>query len=193
LISSTFIQNSSKPPKVTVLTGSPHKHGSTFLLIGEFIRGLEEQGTDIYRFDAAFRKVKPCNACDRCGLGAAPCVFRDEMRELTPHLLESDLIVFCTPLYYFGFSAQIKTVIDRFYAIDTPFNGGKRAALIAAAWNPRDWVYEGLKAHYRTLLRYMNWEDAGMLLANGCGTPEETRASDYPRQAYEMGRTIRIR
>jgi multimeric flavodoxin WrbA len=135
LKSNTFIHASGDEglpgrPKVTILTGSPHKHGSTFLLISEFIRGLEELGAEIFRFDAAFRKVKPCNTCDRCGLGTSPCVFRDDMRELTPHLLDSDLIVFCTPLYYFGFSAQIKTVIDRFYAIDTPINGGKRAASI---------------------------------------------------------------
>jgi multimeric flavodoxin WrbA len=180
-------------PKVTIITGSPHKRGATFLLIDEFIRGLKEQGADIFRFDAAFKRVTPCSGCDHCGLGSSPCVYRDDMFELNPHLLESDLIVLCTPLYYFGFSAQIKAVIDRFYAIDGPFHGGKRAALIAAAWNPRDWVYEGLSAHYRTLLRYMDWEDAGMLLANGCGSCPATRESEYPERAYEMGRTIRIR
>lgn len=178
--------------KVTVVTGSPHRRGTSFLLADEFIRGVREQGADVYRFDAAFRRVTACSGCDRCGLGSAPCVYRDDMFELNPHLLESSLIVFCTPLYYYGFSAQLKLVIDRFYAINTQFHHGRRAVLLATAWNSQDWTFESLVSHYKTLCRYMDWEDSGMVLGFGCGTRSSIEASEYPRQAYELGRTVRI-
>ena len=102
--------------KVTVITGSPHKKGTSALLADEFIRGAQEAGWDTFRFDAAFEKVTPCLGCDRCGIGAAPCVQKDAMQKLMPELLTSQVVALVTPLYYFGFSAQIKTVIDRFYA-----------------------------------------------------------------------------
>lgn len=79
--------------KVTVVTGSPHRHGASFLLTDEFIRGAEEVGAEVYRFDAAFKRVTACSGCDHCGLGAADCVYRDDMFELHPHLIDADLIV----------------------------------------------------------------------------------------------------
>lgn len=89
------------------------------MLTDEFIRGAKEVGAEIYRFDAAFRRVTACSGCDHCGLGSSPCVYRDDMFELNPHLIDCDLVVLSTPLYYFGFSAQLKLVIDRFYAINS--------------------------------------------------------------------------
>lgn len=181
-----------RPKRVTVITGSPHRHGTSFLLADEFIRGVREQGAEVFRFDAAFKRVTACSGCDRCGMGYAPCVYRDDMFELNPHLLESDLIVLCTPLYYFGFSAQLKLVIDRFYAINNDLHHGHRAVLLATAWNRQDWTMTALAEHYRTLCRYMDWEDAGMVLATDCGTRPMIEASDYPRQAYELGRSVKI-
>lgn len=180
-------------PKVTVVTGSPHRHGTSFLLADEFIRGVREQGADVFRFDAAFERVTPCSGCDHCGLGASPCVYRDDMFKLNDHLLASRLVVLCTPLYYFGFSAQLKAVIDRFYAINTQFHGGgRRAVLLATAWNDDDWTMAALREHYLTLVRYMGWRDAGMVLATGCGTRGAIEASDYPAQAYRLGQAVRL-
>ena len=86
--------------KVTVITGSPHKKGTSALLADEFIRGAQEAGWDTFRFDAAFEKVSPCLGCDRCGIGAAPCVQKDAMQRLTPELLASQAVALVTPLYY---------------------------------------------------------------------------------------------
>lgn len=69
----------SAPKKITVVTGSPHRRGASFLLTDEFIRGAKEVGAEIYRFDAAFRRVTACSGCDHCGLGSSPCVYRDDM------------------------------------------------------------------------------------------------------------------
>lgn len=182
-----------KHGKVTVLTGSPRRRGTSFLLADEFIRGVREQGAEVFRFDAAFKRVTACSGCDHCGLGSSPCVYRDDMFEVNPHLLSSNLIVFCTPLYYFGFSAQLKLVIDRFYAINSQFhNGGRKAVLLATAWNNDSWTMSALTNHYRTLVRYMGWEDIGSVLATGCGTRSDIEASEFPQQAYELGRNVKI-
>lgn len=177
-----------RPMKVTVVTGSPHRHGASFLLTDEFVRGAREVGADVYRFDAAFRRVTACSGCDHSGLGSADCVYRDDMFELNPHLIKADLVVLSTPLYYFGFSAQLKLVIDRFYAINSQLHSPRNAVLLAAAWNDNDWTFPALEHHYETLVRYMGWTDVGRVVGTRCGTRSQTEGTEFPRLAYELGK-----
>lgn len=178
------------PKKVTVVTGSPHPRGASFLLADEFIRGAKEAGAEVFRFDAAMKRVTACSGCDHCGLGSSPCVYRDDMFELNPHLIDADLIVLCTPLYYFGFSAQLKLVIDRFYAINSQLHSPREAVLLAAAWNSNDWTYPALEHHYETLVRYMGWIDVGRVCATSAGTRSACESGSFPKEAYELGRRV---
>lgn len=177
--------------KVTIITGSPHKKGTSALLADEFIRGAREAGWDTYRFDAAFEKVAPCLGCDRCGIGAAPCVQKDATQTLMPELLSSQAVALVTPLYYFGFSAQIKTVIDRFYANSYKLTGGKKVFLLATAYDSNDWTMTALTTHYETLARYMQWQDSGRVLAVGCGARPDIERSRFPEEAYRLGHSLK--
>ena len=178
--------------KVTVITSSPKKEGTTALLAGEFIRGAKEAGHDVFRFDAAFEQVAPCLACDCCRTDNGKCVQSDSMDKLNPELLAADYIVFVSPLYYFGLSSQLKTVIDRFYANNSKLMGsGKKAILMAAAADSDDWAMRALAEHYKTILKYLNWDDGGTLLAFGCGSRDDIKKTDYPAQAYQMGKNLK--
>ena len=176
---------------IVVLTGSPNKNGSTSLLAEEFARGAREAGHNVERIDAAHADVHPCTGCIHCGY-EGPCVQKDGVDAIRAKILSADMIVFATPLYYYGMSAQLKALLDRFCA----FNGSiqkkrMRSALISVAWNSDDWTFEALMAHYRTLTRYLNLTDMGTVLGYGCGTPSMTRRSPYPQQAYALGRGLR--
>ena len=107
-------------------------------------------------------------------------------------ILDADMMVFATPLYYYGMSAQLKTMIDRFCAFNSSIQRKHmKSALITVAWNSDDWTFEALEAHYRTLVRYLNLQDMGMVLGYGCGTPSVTRHSEFPQQAYEFGKYLK--
>ncbi len=177
--------------RITVITSSHHKHGTSALLADEFIRGAHEVGHDVFRFDAAFEKVSPCLACDHCRLNGSACVQKDSMEKLNPHLLEADVVVFVTPLYYFGLSAQLKTVIDRFYANNYKLMGnGKKAILMATSYNAYDWTMKDITAHYQTIVKYLNWSDAGVLLATGCGSRGDIERTSFPAMAYQLGKDL---
>lgn len=176
--------------KLTVITGSPHKKGTTALLADKFIEGAKEVGHEVVRFDAAFENVKPCLACEYCSSHDGECVHKDTMNELSKQLVETELIVFVTPLYYFGMSAQIKAVIDRFHASNAKIAGNKKAMLLAAAYGADDWTMEGLEKMYESMLRFLAWEDAGKIMATGCPVREVLEQTDYPQQAYEMGKNL---
>ena len=70
-------------------------------------------------------------------------------------------MVFVTPLYYYGISAQLKTLIDRFCAFSSIQRKHMKSALISAAWNSGNWTFEALVAHYKTLVWYLNLKDLG--------------------------------
>ena len=176
--------------RIVVITGSPHRNGTTAALAEAFIEGAKEAKHDIFRFDAAKEKVSPCLACDHCRTKGR-CIHDDGMRELLPALERAELVVFVTPLYYFGMSAQLKSVIDRFYARNTALQGrGKQAYLLAASYDDNDWTMNDLVGHYQTILRYMNWHDAGMLLATGCGCREDVEKTDFLDRARKMGKKL---
>ena len=184
--------------KIVVLTGSPQKHGSSNLLAEQFIKGAREAGNTISVIDAAHANVHPCTGCIRCGYGG-PCAQKDDigsesgaMQGIKAEILGADMIVFVTPLYYYGMTAQLKTVIDRFCA----FNGEiqqkhMKSALLSVAWNADGWTFEALETHYQTLVRYLNFKDMGTVLGCGCGTPSMTARSPYMAQAYELGKSLR--
>lgn len=174
--------------RILVIESSPHRDGSSNMLAKEFVRGAEEAGNTVTVFDVAHPSVGPCKGCDACGMDGR-CVQRDGMDELRELLLSCDTVVFVTPLYYFGVSAQLKAAIDRFYAFNGRLTSKRlRAALIVAAWNADDWTMTDVSSHFRTLCRYLGMENRGEVLATGCGTPSMTARSPFMREAYELGR-----
>ena len=177
--------------KIVVLEGSPNKKGSSNLLAEEFIRGAGEAGHSVEIIDAAHADLHPCIGCVRCGY-EGPCVQKDDMEKFRRQILDADMVVFVTPLYYYGMSAQLKRLVDRFCAINSSITRRHmKSALLCAAWNNDDWTFEALEVHYRTLVRYLNLADMGMVLGGGCGTPSMTAQSPYPQLAYELGRGLK--
>ncbi|WP_455645653.1 flavodoxin family protein [Methanosphaera sp.] len=176
--------------KITVLNSSPHKEGTSVLLTEKFIEGATIAGHDVYRFDAAFEDVSACNGCDSC-ISSGKCVKDDDMSKLIPHLLKADLIVFVTPLYYFGMDAQLKLVIDRFYSINSQLmSNNNKSMLFATSWDDNSWTMEALEHHYDILVKYLHFENAGRIIAKGCGVRSDIERSTYPDIAFEMGKNL---
>ena len=174
--------------KITVLQGSPNKDGSTNILVEEFRRGAEEAGHSVARFDLTDLDISPCTGCVACGY-EGPCVQHDDNQKIRSAVLGADMIVFATPLYYYGMSAQLKIVIDRFCAYNSSITRKHmKSALLAVAWNSDDWTFDALVSHYQTLVRYLDLKDQGMVLGRDCGSPAMTRRSRFPEMAYTLGK-----
>lgn len=183
-------ESKTKKMKIVVLTGSPRKNGNSAYLAVQFIKGAEEQGHEVFRFDCAFKQVEPCRACNHCGMNG-PCIFNDDFQELRPRLIEADMVVFATPMYYFGISAQMKQVIDRFYAINGQIKGArKKAVLLMAYADTSRKEAEPMLVHYRTLMDYLGWTSVGEVVAPGVWTAGSVRNTDYPQQAYLLGKNL---
>ena len=177
--------------KLTVITGSPRKNGTSNYLADEFIKGAKEKGCEIYRFDSAKADIKNCIGCNACAMGEKPCIHKDDFIELRENLLNSDIIAFITPIYYFGMTSTIKRVIDRFYSIDPQIREGKKKGiLISVQHAPADAVKEPINAHYKAILSWLNMDNIGIINAIGIESVEHLKQTDYPMQAYELGRSL---
>lgn len=176
--------------KIIVLQGSPNVQGSTALLAEAFKKGAEEAGHEVSIVHAAQADIETCTGCAACGY-EGPCILSDGMDDLREEILSSDMLVFASPLYYFGMSAQLKTLIDRFCAFNSSLtNKHLKAALLTVGWEEDPEEFGVMRAYYEALVRYLQMEDCGQVCGLGCGTPEITRASVYPKEAYELGKSL---
>lgn len=177
--------------KIVILEGSPNKNGSSNMLAKAFMQGAVEAEHTVEILDAAHADIHTCTGCIHCGY-EGPCVQKDDVEKFRTAILAADMIVFVTPLYYYGMSAQLKTLIDRFCAFNSSIQRKHmKSAIISAAWNADNWTFDALESHYKTLVRYLNFTDMGAVWGKGCGAPSMTKNSRYMQQAYELGKSLK--
>ncbi|MGN1019769.1 MAG: flavodoxin family protein [Aristaeellaceae bacterium] len=99
--------------KVLILSGSPRKGGNSDLLCDEFARGAAESGHDVEKIRVATKKIAPCSGCCFCREHRGQCVHQDDMAELLQKMIDADVLVLATPVYFYAVAAQLKAVIDR--------------------------------------------------------------------------------
>lgn len=181
--------------KILVLTGSPRQLGNSALLADAFIQGAKAAGHTAKVFETAFHPILPCKACDKCWSTGKPCVFNDSLDQLAPLLEEADMLVLCTPLYWFTMSAQLKSAVDKLYAYMKP-NALRKlhikecVLLAAAEGNEPDGDYNGLKATYKSIADYLKWTDRGRVLAAGTWDAGDIIKTGKLKEAQELGKSI---
>ncbi len=177
--------------KIVVLTGSPHRQGTSALLADEFIAGATSKGHDVVRFDTAFEKVGPCRACCHCDQHDGECIQKDDMQKILPEILSADMIVLVTPLYYYNMTAQLKTVLDRMFPQRRALRKHPmKSAMLVTCGSGTAWVMDAIMAQYQTLRQSLPWEDQGVVLARNVFTRGDIEATDYPRAARALGESL---
>lgn len=176
---------------IIMIMGSPHRDGTSACLVDNFIEGALSKGHVIKKMETAFLDIHPCIGCEFCRSHNDQCVFKDDMGNWIDQILQADLLVFVTPLYYFGMSAQIKSVIDRFFAMNEKLQKmHKKTMMIATCADEEAWAKDALVLHYETLCRYMHFENKGILFADSVYDREDIEKTDYPSLAYALGLSI---
>jgi multimeric flavodoxin WrbA len=183
-----FLARTEDELKIFVLKGSPRAHGTSNTLVAEFKRGAEEAGHQVATYDCARDELHPCHGCGYCRMNGE-CVQTDACNRILQKLISYDMVVLATPLYYFGMSAQLKILIDRFYARNEEIIAKHmKAAVIATAGGGEEGM-RPLQAQLHTLFKYLDFQDMGMLFATSC--PDvDSMPKHYLEEAYQMGRGL---
>ena len=103
--------------------------------------------------------------------------------------------IFSSPLYFWGFSSQIKTIIDRTYGLytkepeHTSLVDGQRQALIATGAGAYEDNAEGMIAAFGRMQKYHKAINAGELFVGSCTTPDALDGS-VQQKAIEFAKKI---
>jgi multimeric flavodoxin WrbA len=106
--------------KVMILNGSPRERGNTMTVVGWVADAAREAGAEVEIVDAAKLdcRVPGCIACMGCRESDEfRCVHDDEASDVIARVPSVDVVVLATPIYFMGFSAQVKRVIDRMFSL----------------------------------------------------------------------------
>ena len=98
--------------KVLILSGSPRRGGNSDTLCDEFKKGAIEAGNEVEKIFVTGKNIAYCKGCYACK-DTGVCVIRDDMAEVLQKMLDADVIVLSSPVYFYSISAQLKAVIDR--------------------------------------------------------------------------------
>lgn len=99
--------------RVLILSSSPRRHGNSDTLCDEFLRGAREAGHDAEKIFLRDRTIYYCTGCGTCTEPGRSCPQYDDAREIIEKMVEADVIVLASPVYFYAMSAQMKTLIDR--------------------------------------------------------------------------------
>ena len=99
--------------KVLILSGSPRKGGNSDLLCDEFMRGAADAGNEVEKIRIADEKIGYCSACYCCRTSGGVCAKKDDMAKILQKMIDADVIVLASPVYFYSIAAQLKAVIDR--------------------------------------------------------------------------------
>lgn len=174
---------------VTILNSSPRKDGNSEVLCERFAKGATDAGHVVTKIDLRDKSLAPCRACYAC-VKNRKCVIQDDMAEIFQTMLEADVIVLSSPVYFYSVCAQMKMVIDRCLVNHTALKG-KQFYFIVTAADPQHQAADGTLAAFRGFVRCIpEGEEKGVIY--GTGTWDKGDVYKHPsyENAYLMGKGI---
>ena len=187
--------------KILVITASPRSNGNSAVLASHIVKGAEASGANVEVVDVTEleHKVAGCMACDGCHPDKLRCVQEDDITDLVADFPNYDTIVLVTPVYFFGFPAQLKIVIDRLYSlllhesgmIFSPLKRIKFAVAAVAGGNEEDSGWELIKKQMKYLQELIDGLPPKFLLRGNCAR-RDTVAGDagFLKEAEEFGSSL---
>lgn len=145
--------------KALLFNGSP-RHGNTEAALEAIKKGFANiDGIEITQVDANEVSVSPCIACESCKSGAG-CVFDDDTNEIVNAAVEADLIVFATPVYWWGITAQLKVIIDKMYSQSTKLHELKKkiGVVVIGEAEQDDTQYRIIPEQFGCICDYLGWD-----------------------------------
>ncbi|MBB4035846.1 multimeric flavodoxin WrbA [Dysgonomonas hofstadii] len=172
--------------KVLIISASPRRGGNSDYLCNEFMRGAQETGHDVERIFFHDKKINYCLGCGSC-YKTNKCVQKDDMAEVLDKMVEADVLVFGTPVYFYTIDAQLKTLIDRTVPRYTELKG--KAYLIAALADEERGSISGTLAAFRGFMDCLeNVAEAGTIIGYGAWNKGDIVGNPAVGEAYKAGK-----
>lgn len=147
--------------KALLLNGSPRK-GNTCAALEALKNGMSNiDGLEVNEVAAADVSVSGCIACEQCADGGK-CVFDDDTNAVVDAVVEADAVIFATPVYWWGITAQLKLIIDKFYSQGSRLKecDKKVGIIVVGEASQGDLQYELITKQFECICDYLGWDIA---------------------------------
>ena len=142
-------------PTIIIINGSARK-GNTLTAINALIKGASEKN-EIEVIEPDKLQIAPCKGCGACQCHKG-CVDNDDTNPTIDKIAAADMILFTTPVYWWGMSAQLKLVIDKCYCRGLQLKN-KKVGVIAVGGSPVDSIqYELINKQFDCMADYLSWD-----------------------------------
>jgi len=176
-----------------ILFGSPRKEGNTIQIVNAFAQVLKEKGVSVRMLYLNDMNIRPCQGCGVC-LPKGVCRINDDMKDIRKYILESDIIVYATPVYWFNISGQLKLVIDRTFAfMDENYNSriaGKKAVTIMTCGTENVKECEHIITMFKMIFDLQKLEYAGNIIATGCSPGAVSIKNEFLEKSRELAKSL---
>ena len=176
--------------KVLILSSSPRRGGNSDTLCDEFMRGAAESNHEVEKIFLRDKTIHYCTGCSTCSLYQKPCPQKDDAAEIIEKMVDADVIVMATPVYFYTISAQMKTLIDRCCGRYTEMNGKEFYFIVTAAEDDR-------KKMLRTIDTFQGFLDCledpvikGTVFGLGVWQEGEINGNPAMKDAYQIGNKV---
>ncbi|RJR18309.1 MAG: flavodoxin family protein [Desulfobacteraceae bacterium] len=185
-----------KNARIIVVCGSPRKNGNSSLLAQRMGNGAASEGATVDYVFLHDMDISPCQSCYACqAKDSRGCAIDDDMQAIYKKLIESDVWVITSPVYWFNMSAQTKIFMDRCFALTAyvkdAFRGKKIA--IVMAYGDKDPFASGCVNALRCFQDAFNYVGAkivGMIYGSAMNAGEINSNEELMKEAEDLGKRL---
>ena len=176
--------------KVLILSGSPRSGGNSDILCDQFMQGSSEAGNEVEKIRISEKKIGYCTACYHCRSSKGQCLQDDDMASVLQKMIDADVIVLSSPVYFYSIDAQLKALIDRTLARWTEVKDKDFYYIVTCADRDRA-AQEATLACFRGYAACVRGaREMGVVYGTGVYKPGDIRNTPAFSEAYEMGRRV---
>ena len=176
--------------RVLILSASPRKGGNSDTLCDRFKAGAEAAGHQVEKVFLREKKIGYCLGCGACSERGEPCPQKDDMADILQGMIDADVIVLATPVYFYTMDGQLKTLIDRTCARYEEIKDKDFYYIIAAAEEDQTAMEPTLDGFRAFLSCLEGAKEKGTVYGVGAWRIGDIKGTPAMDAAYQMGKAI---
>lgn len=174
--------------KIIVINGSSRK-GNTLTAINAFVKGAGEKN-EIEIIAPDKLNISPCMGCGVCQCHKG-CVAKDDTNPTIDKIAAADMILFATPVYWWGMTGQLKLVIDKCYCRGMQMKGKKVGFIVVGGASTDNIQYELIGKQFECMAEYLSWDILFSKSYSANGKDELAENADVMEELETLGKNVK--
>lgn len=180
--------------KVLIISSSPRRNGNSEILCQQFASRAKEKGAKVEQLNLNDYSIQPCLACEYCRSHNNQCIRKDDANTVIQKMIDADIWVLASPVYFYSVSSQMKLLIDRMFAREYEIREAKNRKVVyfiitSGASDKEQMVgtVESLRGFIRVLRTV---DEGGIIYGTGAFLKGDVLKHPAYQEAYLMGKSI---